>query len=218
MALAEITLGDKIMSEVTQNEMRERLGNLEQIRELLFGQKIRDYDLFTEECHHRLNRLESDLSVFQNEVRNQLVEIQNTLTEEIHTATDSLEKKLQYLNLSSQENLSTLQTQLDYDSGEAIKKINALQQLLAERSDGLEGKITEDRQKLGEELQELRVLVFDTIDREFSQIKDNKLSRSDLAEVLFELCLKIKGSESSQELKEAPGEFLLPEHASQNNS
>ena len=200
-------------------KMRERLGNLEQIRELLFGQKIRDYDLFTEECHHRLNRLESDFSAFQNEVRSQLVDIQDSLTEEIHAATDSLEKKnCKYLNLSSQENLSTLQTQLDYDSGEAIKKINALQQSLAERSGGLDRKIAEDRQKLGEELQELRVQVFDTIDREFSQIKDNKLSRADLAEVLFELCLKIKGSESAQELQEAPGEFLLPEHATQNNS
>ena len=82
----------------------------------------------------------------------------------------------------------------------------------------MERKIAEDRQKLGEELQELRVQVFDTIDREFSQIKDNKLSRTDLAEVLFELCLKVKGSESSQELQEAPGEFLLPEHIAQNNS
>ena len=218
MTLAGVALGDKMMTDVTNDEMRERLGNLDQIRELLFGQKIRDYDLFTEQCDHRLNRLESDFSAFQNEVRNQLIEIQDSLTEEIHAAIDSLEKKLQYLNLTSQENLSTLQTQLDFDSGEAIKKINTLQQSLAEKSSGLERKIAEDRQKLGEELQALRVQVFDTVDREFSQIKDNKLSRTDLAEVLFELCLKIKGSESAQELQEAPGEFLLPEHVTQNNS
>ena len=128
MTLAAITLGDGMMTDVTKDEMRERLGNLDQIRELLFGQKIRDYDLFTEQCNHRLNRLESDFSAFQSEIRNQLVEVQDALTEEIHAAIDSLEKKLQYLNLTSQENLGTLQTQLDYDSGEALKKINALQQ------------------------------------------------------------------------------------------
>lgn len=206
------------MTDITREQMRDRLGNLEQIRDLLFGQKIREYDGFQEDSDRRLQKLESDFTAFQSEVRNQLAQLEDSLSGEIHAAVDSLEKKLKYLNLTSQEQVEGLQQELSFVQQEAAERVDILQRNITEKTNFLETEIAKNRQKLEANLDELKSRVFETIEREFSQLKENKLSRADLAEVLFELCLKVKGTDFVPQLREvgdneATAELLLPERA-----
>jgi predicted transcriptional regulator len=207
------------MTDITREQMRDRLGNLEQIRDLLFGQKIREYDGFQEDSDRRLQKLESDFSAFQSEVRQQLAQLEDSLSGEIHAAVDSLEKKLKYLNLTSQEQVERLQQELTFIQQEAADGVDVLQRNVTEKTNSLETEIAQNRQTLEANLQNLKDRIFETIDREFSQLKENKLSRADLAEVLFELCLKVKGSDFAPQLREvgdneATAELLLPERGS----
>jgi hypothetical protein len=206
------------MTDITREQMRDRLGNLEQIRDLLFGQKIREYDGFQEDSDRRLQKLELDFSAFQSEVRNQLTQLEDSLSGEIHAAVDSLEKKLKYLNLTSQEQVERLQQELTFVQQEATDQVNVLQRNITEKTNSLETEIAQNRQTLEANLQDLKDRISETIEREFSQLKENKLSRTDLAEVLFELCLKVKGSDFAPQLKEVEdnetiAELLLPERA-----
>ena len=50
------------MSELTRDEMRDRLGNLDQIRDLLFGKDMQDYD-------RRFQKIESDLAALHQETQ-----------------------------------------------------------------------------------------------------------------------------------------------------
>lgn len=213
-----VARGELPMTDITREQMRDRLGNLEQIRDLLFGQKIREYDGFQEDSDRRLQKLESDFTAFQSEVRNQLAQLEDSLSGEIHAAVDSLEKKLKYLNLTSQEQVEGLQQELSFVQQEAAERVDILQRNITEKTNFLETEIAKNRQKLEANLDELKSRVFETIEREFSQLKENKLSRADLAEVLFELCLKVKGTDFVPQLREvgdneATAELLLPERA-----
>jgi hypothetical protein len=46
------------MAEITKEEMRERLGNIDQIRDIIFGAQLREYD-------NRFDKIDSDLSMMQ---------------------------------------------------------------------------------------------------------------------------------------------------------
>jgi hypothetical protein len=50
------------MSEVSKEEIRERMGNVELIRDIIFGSKLQEYD-------NRLDKLESQLSLLDKEMR-----------------------------------------------------------------------------------------------------------------------------------------------------
>jgi hypothetical protein len=217
-----VAKGELPMTDITKEQMRDRLGNLDQIRELLFGQKIRDYDEFEEQSEQRLQKLESDFSAFQAEVRHQLAQLEDSLTGEIHAAVDSLEKKLKYLSLTSQEQVNRLQQELTFVQQEAAEQTDLLERNVTEKTNLLEAEIAQNRQALEANLQNLKERIFETIDREFSHLKEKKLSRTDLAEVLFELCLKVKGTDFAPQLgevgnNEATAELLLPERAPGSN-
>ena len=88
------------MTEMANDEMRRKLGNLTQIRELLFGEKIEDYDNKFQQYQNKLETLESNLQAldsnlekFKLEQQQKLDKLQNDLSHDITTAINSLEKK-----------------------------------------------------------------------------------------------------------------------------
>lgn len=88
--------------------MRDRLGNIDQIREVLFGQKAQEYEQQFTSYDQRLSSLEGDLSQLQTETRDRLRQLQDTFTTELRGTLDSLEKKLKYLSLTTHETTSNL--------------------------------------------------------------------------------------------------------------
>jgi hypothetical protein len=69
------------MSEVSKEEIRERMGNVELIRDIIFGSKLQEYD-------NRLDKLESQLSLLDKEMRDRTLAVKTEcLTELEHLLT-----------------------------------------------------------------------------------------------------------------------------------
>jgi Na+/phosphate symporter len=81
------------MTDITKEQMRDRLGNIDQIRNLLFGEQLGEYSQRFQSYEDRFENIESELLSFQEETRNRLNQLQNSLTTEIRSAVDSIEKK-----------------------------------------------------------------------------------------------------------------------------
>ena len=173
------------MAEITKKQMHERLGNIDQIRDLLFGHKMREYEQRLEKCDRSLEKVESEFSNFQSEVRDRLTQLQDSLSTEIRSAVDSLEKKLKYVSLTTQEETSALQQEID----------------------GL----FKNGNKLEEDILSLREQVFEELEKSFSNLNDAKISRGELSQFLFELCLKIKRTDFLPDIKEAAENQLQAE-------
>lgn len=73
------------MAELNKREMRERLGNVEQIREILFGNQLRGYD-------QRLDKMEADFATLKQEIHDRLDKIKDSLSAEVQAIADSLER------------------------------------------------------------------------------------------------------------------------------
>lgn len=203
--------------------MRKRLGNVTQLRDLLLGEKIEEYEANFVQNSQRLDKLESSLIKFQSGVNDRLNKMQESLSKEINRSVDSLQKKIQYLSLTTHEETNKLKQEIEVKSRTAFQNIDTLQNSLRSETSYLKDELFQTRNTLGEDLQDLKQQVLEKLEGNLSELAENKVSRADLAEVLFELCLKVKGSDFVPSLKEATDnrmktEFILPEEDTDDNS
>jgi DNA anti-recombination protein RmuC len=209
------------MPDITKDDMRDRLGNIDQIRDLLFGQKIDDYERRFDQTTQRLSNLETQLADFQEETRNQLSQLQSSLTKDIKAAVDALEKKLRYLTLTTQEDLIQLQQDLKKTDQALSQKLDGLNKSVNETTSSISEELVASRDKLTKDLQTLKSQVFEEIEKNVSSLSQGKVSRVDLAEFLFDLCLKVKGSELGDQ-ESVTGtlktEYFLPEQRQEGNN
>jgi len=196
------------MAETFKEEMRDRLGNLDQIRELLFGKQSREYE-------YRLEQLESDLAQFQETTNHRLRELREELANEIQSAINALEKQLKYVRLNSQEEVSHLRQSVEENRQRTQARINTLNQTLNANSESLRSELSQTREQLRTEIQNLKQELDEEIESHFRDLGQTKISRDDFAEILFNLCLKIKGADSEvlteSETAEKQLDYLLPD-------
>jgi prefoldin subunit 5 len=183
------------MSDITKEEVRERLGNIDQIRDIIFGAQTRDYD-------NRFYKLESDLAMLQQETRDRLDQMKNAVTADLRAAVEVLDKKLKSFNQASQEECSDLRQQVDRLNRKFSSNIQALDEAIDAQSTSLHGELSKTRDSLQQDIGALRDLVLDEMERSFSQLRDGKVSKDDMAEMLFHLGMRLKGAEFIGTLKD----------------
>lgn len=191
------------MGEITREEMRERLGNIDQIRDIIFGAQLREYD-------SRFDKLESELSALQQEMRDRLDQIKNILTAEIRVAVDSLDKKIKSVSVSAQDDNAEIRQNLGHVNKKFSNSIDALNEAVDNQTNSVREELSLTRDKLQEDVRTLRANIFEDLDRRFSMLKDVKVSRDDMAEMLFELGMRLKRIEFAPALKEAANTDIYP--------
>lgn len=184
------------MADITKEEIRERLGNIDQIRDIIFGSQIREIDT-------RFNKIESDLSNLQQDMQHRLDQVKTVLITEMRASNESLEKKLKSLALTSQEEGADVRQQIDRLNRKFSANVEALDESIDKQTTSLRDDLSQTRDKLQEEVRVLKTQVFDELERRFSLLREVKVSRDDMAELLFELGMRLKGNEFVPQLKEA---------------
>lgn len=184
------------MAEVTRDEMRERLGNIDQIRDILVGSHLRDYDT-------RLAQVETDLALLRQDVRDRIEDTKIVLGTEMRTALESLDKKLKAISLTTSEESADLRVQLDRTNKKLANTMTVLNDAIDKQTNALREDLLTARDKLQEDVRTLRNQIFEELDRQFLSLRNGKVSRDDMAEILFELGMRLKGTEFIRQLKEA---------------
>ena len=188
-----------LMGEITRDEIRERLGNIDQIRDIIFGAHLREYT-------SRLDKAESDISAMQQDVRDRLGDLKSVLANELRAAVESIDKRLKSISASTQEESADLRQQFERINRKFTSSIETLDETVESQRMALREELAQTRDSLQNDNRELRSLVFEELDRHFSILREDKLSKDDMAELLFELGMRLKGSEFVPELREAAEE------------
>ncbi len=241
------------MSDLTKADLRERLGNIDQIRDILFGPQLREYTT-------RLEQLERDVSATQQDLRSRSDEIRQSVLAELQSAVETIDRRIRALSLKDdeekldirqqieainkrmantaeelQESIAEelddlaenadkrfksmqardaeekfeLRQQLDLLSKRLSGNIEALDETLDKQTSALQENLQETQTKFQSEISDLRTQIFEELERYCSMLSQVKVSRDDMAELLFELGLRLKGSEFVPELSEVAN--LTPE-------
>ncbi len=187
------------MGEITRDEIRERLGNIDQIRDIIFGAHLREYT-------SRLDKAESDISAMQQDVRDRLNELKSVLAIELRNSVESIDKRLKTISASTQEESADLRQQFDRINRKFTNSIETLDETVEAQRVALREELAQTRDSLQGDTRELRSLVLEELDRHFSILREDKISKDDMAELLFELGMRLKGAEFVPELREAAEE------------
>ncbi|HEY9821266.1 MAG TPA: hypothetical protein V6D35_10880 [Candidatus Sericytochromatia bacterium] len=184
------------MGEISKEEMRERIGNIDLIRDIIFGSKLQEYDT-------RLDKLESHLSLVEKEIGDRIEQVKADCLTELRASVNSLEEKIKSLNLNSQRDNADIRQLIDRSYKNFSHSLESIDKTVGSQTSSIRKELSETREKLQEDTRHLKSQVFDELERRFSTLTDAKLARNDMAEILFELGLRIKKAEFTPELKDA---------------
>lgn len=173
------------MGEITKEEMRERIGNIELIRDIIFGPKLQEYD-------SRLEKVELNLSTVEQEIRDRTEQVKKDCLTELRAAMDSLEEKIKSLSFTSQKDNADTRQLIERSYQNFTSSLESIDKTVVGQTTSIRKELSETREKLQEDTRNLKSQIFDELDRRFSMLKDTKLARNDMAEILFELGLRIK--------------------------
>lgn len=182
-----------------REEVRERLGNIDQIRDIIFGAQIREYET-------RFGKLESDISLLQQETRSHIEQLKLTFAAELKNGFESLEKKLKLHNLNNEEETADLRLSVDRLNRKFSSSVQSLDIELESQTKSIREDVSQTKLQLEEEVLALRDLVLEEIERRFSNLRQSKISKDDMAETLFALGMQLKEKEFIPMLREAGDE------------
>ncbi|MBW4512708.1 MAG: hypothetical protein KME64_40385 [Scytonematopsis contorta HA4267-MV1] len=187
------------MSKMNREEIRERLGNIDQIRDIIFGVQLRENE-------NRFCKLESDVLLLQTEMLKQFEQLRINFAGELKTAVETLEKRLKSTSLNTQEETADLQQQVDRLNRKFSHSLQSIDEELSRQSSSIRSEAFESKSKFEDDITALRDLVLEELELRFSQLSESKISRDDMAETLFVLGMRLKGSELIPELGQARNE------------
>jgi hypothetical protein len=138
-------------------------------------------------------------------MRDRIDQTKTSCLTELRTVVDTLEKKIKSLSLTHQNENADIRQTVELVNKKFSNTIESLDQSIDIQTNSLQINLSETREKIQEEIRGLRVQIFEELERRFSMMTDTKIAKDDMAEILFELGLRIKGTEFAPELKEAAG-------------
>ena len=159
-------------------------GNLDKVRDILFGGQMRDYE-------KRFNRLED-----------RLVKECSSIRDDIKKRLDSLEMYVKQEVESLNEGLTTEQSQRDdatkevaqelRDSTKSLeKKIGQLDDQSNQRQRELRQQILEQSKSLDDDMRQKYESILSVIDREVQELRTDKTDRSTLAALLTQVAMQL---------------------------
>ncbi|HEY9638353.1 MAG TPA: hypothetical protein V6D14_33500 [Coleofasciculaceae cyanobacterium] len=183
------------MGEITKEEMRERIGNIDLIRDIIFGSKLQEYD-------NRIDKLEANFSSLEKEMRDRFEQVKTDCLTELRASVESLEQKIKSLSLTHQKDNADTRQLIDRSYKNFSSSLESIDRTVVSQTTSLRKELSETREKLQDDTRELKSQIFDELQKRFSLLSDAKVSKNDIADILFELGLRMKGAEFAPELKE----------------
>ena len=161
-------------------------GNVDQIRDILFGNQMRDYERRFQRLEESLRKevadlrtdTRSQLEALEQHLRNELTDVRANLTRESKDRVDAVRKVTEDLQKQGEETyqrIREVESDLDARAAELRDQILAQSKALAED-------IQSRDERLSTELSETA-----------NELRESKVDRSSLAQLLVEVAMRISG-------------------------
>jgi predicted nucleic acid-binding Zn-ribbon protein len=159
-------------------------GNVDKIRDILFGSHIRDYEV-------RFNRLEETLAKETTDVRETTRRRLDTLEAFVKRELEALQTRLSAEREERSESIQRLSGEMK-DLGDSIaKKIRAIEDHQAGVERQFREQLLEQSEQLREEMRAQKNELSALIDRRFQELRSAKTDRAGLASLLTEVAMKL---------------------------
>ncbi len=165
----------------------EEPGNIDKIRDILFGNNIRDYDKRFNQLEERLN---SDMEDMRAETRRMFASLEAYVKEEVRSLLEQLK--------SEQGDRTEADRTLEHDLDKLVKRVTKDEEQSSAAQREARQALLDQSKSLHEEIQAAIRSLSDALKRESQDLRFIKTDRSMLAAVLNEMAMRING-ENGQE-------------------
>ena len=163
-----------------------QIGNIDKIREIIFGGHMRDYDT-------RFTRLEARLAKESVDLREEAKRRFEVLEMFIKREFEALAERLQTEQRHREESVQSLSRALT-ETGQALEaKLLQSDEGSARAQRDLRQQILDQSRSLSDEIHQKHVEMSATVEREVANLNQDKPSRSHLASMFSELAARLNG-------------------------
>ncbi|MDX8388345.1 MAG: hypothetical protein R8M46_07420 [Ghiorsea sp.] len=176
------------MSKNTETTAQETMeaGNVDQIRDIIFGSQMRDYE-------KRFLRLEervlSESDSLRSETSNRLDSLESYIKQEVGSILDQLSNE----RSEREDDTKHLTDELHKGSNEADKKSSQIQDNLNQAQAETRDALLEQSKSLLAEIQNVRNTLSASLDRSTEELRDDKTDRKALADMFAEVAMRLNG-------------------------
>ncbi|WP_198306143.1 hypothetical protein [Arcobacter vandammei] len=174
------------------NETSE-LGNVDQIREILFGSQSR-------ELNKRFEKLELDIKRSFDDLKSKIEFSQKEFNQKLENEVELISKRIKNLTTTQQDELADIKDANLKQEKRTQHNIDLLNEEIGVKIEQLTKDQNDSKKSLSEELNFLKLELFEFIEEKLAQMNSVKLSRDDAAEIMMEAALRIKGNNIGSQL------------------
>lgn len=163
---------------------------VDKIRDLIFGNQIKDFESQFENIHEKLNALEENLTQAMHEAHDKL-------KHKTEHSLKVLEEKLDNLSESTQKDRSKFKELIRDTEKNLQNELTAQDDAFLTKLKVLKENIEHNNEKLSSEMTLMQHELQSAIEKKISRLSDDKLSRDTMAQMLVDVAMQIHDKEKS---------------------
>lgn len=189
------------MQNKTKSEENEisQLGNVDQIREILFGSQSR-------ELKENYEKLEAAIRSMQDEMRKKIEQTQNDFNMRIESEIEAISRKMKNMLTQQQNEFSDVRDSALKQEKRLQNAMDIMEEELNTKREQLHKQQIENNTALRSEMDLLKDELLLTLNQKMSEMSYAKLSREDAGDILMEVAMAMKGKQINQQLTVTPKE------------
>ncbi len=158
-------------------------GNIDKIRDILFGNQVREFDRRFAKCEEHLSKVTADL---REEVFRRLGALERYFQEELTTLKERLKEESEQ-RCSSEHRLAE---ELKASTEAASRKSQTIDDKLSERITDLRQRILDQSKQLSDDAQAKYDRISQEIEASAERLEESKLDRSAFSELLMDVAMR----------------------------
>ncbi len=177
-------LADLSGSSAAQASVLAGAGNVEKIRDILFGTQMREYE-------KRFNRLEDRMQKEVSSIKDELLKSFESLEKYMKKEFELLNERLEKEQDDRTSSVNRLTENLKDSSLSFEKKLIQAEDKLNKRSRELHEQILTQSKTLSDEIRQKHEAISELLDKEAQELRTDKVERADLSELMMEMAMRL---------------------------
>ena len=179
----------------TENDIAQ-LGNVDQIREILFGSQSR-------ELKEKFDKLEASIKTIHEEMRKKMEQAQNDFNSKIESEVETISRKIKNMTSQQQDEFADVRDSALKQEKRLQNALDIVEEELNAKREQLQKQQAENTTTLRSQMDTLQDELLSVLDEKVSELGLNKLSRDDAADIMMEAAMAMKGTQLNQQLSMA---------------
>jgi ABC-type phosphate transport system auxiliary subunit len=205
-------------------DMGKKLDNVEQIRDILFGSQLKEFITRLETVEGTIKELKEKtdgcvktLNSLGEETDRLIEDVKQGLSTRLAEEVEALHQEIKSISSKDTDEKTDIRQQIDRLSKRLSSNVADLDETLDKQINSLRTDLSSTYIKLQADFKELSDQHLEELKQSLSKLAGDKISREDMAGMIFELFLKVRGAELTSPWKDASdshqSNLLLPEQS-----